>query len=68
MELVLAGKRDLQKRSVEDSRTGVASNALQLISTPIDQQIMGKINQLLFAGCLFNRPVAFVRDAQNYEM
>lgn len=57
VEMTLAGKRDLQKHSV--------SCAVQLIYTPIDWQIMGKINKVLFTGCLLNRPAAFVMDTQN---
>lgn len=63
--MVLAERSDLQKHSIEDSQTGVVSAAVQRISTPTDQQIMGKISKLLFAGLLVNRPAAFVTDAQN---
>lgn len=34
---------------------------------PAVQQIMGRINKLLLAGCLFNRPAALVTDAQDWS-
>lgn len=44
MEMVLAGKRDLQKHGAKDSQTGVASiSAAQLIHALRDCKIVGKI-------------------------